>query len=63
VRLALTEEGSEVTRRAIKVVQGLLQQLLEPLGGLDSERTRDFTRDLELLLDTPLHADPEKEQP
>ncbi|MGW3646188.1 MarR family winged helix-turn-helix transcriptional regulator [Streptomyces sp. NPDC000878] len=62
VRLALTEEGSEVTRRAIKVVQGLLQQLLEPLGGLDSERTRDFARDLALLLDTPLHADPEKEQ-
>jgi DNA-binding MarR family transcriptional regulator len=62
VRLALTKEGSEVTRRAIKVVQGLLQQLLEPLGGLGSQRTRDFTRDLELLLDTPLHADPEKEQ-
>ncbi|NEA66410.1 MarR family transcriptional regulator [Streptomyces sp. SID12488] len=62
VRLALTEEGSEVARRAIKVVQGLLQQLLEPLGGLDSERTRDFTRELALLLDTPLHADPEKEQ-
>ena len=61
VQLALTEEGNEVTRRAIKVVQGLLQQLLEPLGGLDSERTRDFTRDLALLLDTPLHADPEKE--
>jgi len=62
VQLALTEQGTEVTRRAIKVVQGLLQQLLEPLGGLDSERTRDFTRDLALLLDTPLHADPEKEQ-
>ncbi|WP_055530698.1 MarR family winged helix-turn-helix transcriptional regulator [Streptomyces graminilatus] len=62
VRLALTEEGREVTWRAITVVQGLLQQLLEPLGGLGSERTRDFTRDLALLLDTPLHADSEKEQ-
>ncbi|WP_105969672.1 MarR family winged helix-turn-helix transcriptional regulator [Streptomyces geranii] len=63
VRLTLTEQGSEVTGRAIEVVQGLLQRLLEPLGGLDSARTRDFTRDLALLLDTPLHADPEKEQP
>ena len=62
VQLALTEQGVEVAGRAIKVVQGLLQQLLEPLGGLDSERTRDFTRDLALLLDAPLHTDPEKEQ-
>lgn len=62
VQLALTEQGGEVTRRAIEVVQGLLRQLLEPLGGLDSERARGFTRDLALLLDAPLHADPEKEQ-
>nr|WSY49676.1 MarR family transcriptional regulator [Streptomyces sp. NBC_00886] len=54
VQLALTDEGRDVTRRAIKVVQGLLQQLLEPLGGLDSERTREFSRDLATLLDTPL---------
>ncbi len=63
VQLALTEQGTEVAGRAVKVVQGLLQQLLEPLGGLASERTREFTRDLALLIDTPLHADPEKEQP
>ncbi|MEV5438459.1 MarR family transcriptional regulator [Streptomyces sp. NPDC052682] len=65
VQLALTEEGREVTRRAIQVVQGLLRQLLEPLGGPDSPRAREFTRDLTLLLDTPL--DPfhhsETEQP
>jgi MarR family transcriptional regulator, organic hydroperoxide resistance regulator len=54
VQLALTEEGLEVTRRAIDVVQGLLKQLLEPLGGLDSPRTREFTRDLATLLDAPL---------
>ncbi|MFI1356180.1 MarR family winged helix-turn-helix transcriptional regulator [Streptomyces sp. NPDC020898] len=63
VQLALTEQGTEVAQRAIKVVQRLLEQLLEPLGGLTSERTREFTRDLALLIDTPLHADPEKEQP
>lgn len=54
VQLALTEEGRDVTRRAIKVVHGLLEQLLEPLGGLDSARTREFSRDLATLLDTPL---------
>ncbi|MFF4750940.1 MarR family winged helix-turn-helix transcriptional regulator [Streptomyces sp. NPDC002514] len=54
VRLSLTEQGQDVTRRAIHVVHGLLQQLLAPLGGLDGERTREFTRDLTALLDAPL---------
>lgn len=54
VRLALTAQGQEVTRRAITVVQDLLQQLLEPLGGLDAERTRAFTGELKTLLDAPL---------
>jgi hypothetical protein len=52
--LALTEEGREVTRRAIDVVQGLLHQLMEPFGGLDSARAREFTRELTTLLDVPL---------
>jgi len=54
VQLALTERGREVTGQAIKVVHGLLQQLLEPLGGLDSPRAREFTADLATLLDAPL---------
>ncbi|MEU9991863.1 MarR family transcriptional regulator [Streptomyces sp. NPDC048045] len=54
VQLALTEQGRETTRRAIDVVQGLLTQLLEPLGGLDSARTRQLTRDLTALLDAPM---------
>lgn len=54
VQLALTEEGREVTRRAIRVVHGLLQQLLAPLGGLDGPRAKEFTRDLATLLDAPL---------
>ncbi|MGW6907704.1 MarR family winged helix-turn-helix transcriptional regulator [Streptomyces sp. NPDC054940] len=54
VQLALTEQGRERTLQAIKVVQGLLQQLLAPLGGLDSARTREFTHDLAILLDAPL---------
>lgn len=36
------------------MVQELLQQLLEPLGGLDAPRTRAFTDELTTLLDAPL---------
>ncbi|MCD9879454.1 MarR family winged helix-turn-helix transcriptional regulator [Streptomyces guryensis] len=61
VQLALTEQGREVTGRAIKVVAKLLQQLLEPLGGLDSPRAREFTRDLAILLDAPLDPFSENE--
>ncbi len=39
------EDGREVARRAIGVVQGLLEQLLEPLGGLGGERTKAFSRE------------------
>ncbi|MGW1767740.1 MarR family winged helix-turn-helix transcriptional regulator [Streptomyces sp. NPDC002073] len=56
VQLALTEPGRAVTRQAVTVVQGLLQQLLEPLGGLDTPRTRAFTEELTTLLDAPLTA-------
>jgi DNA-binding MarR family transcriptional regulator len=54
VQLALTEQGRAVTRRAIAVVRELLEQLLEPLGGLDAARTRAFTDELTTLLDVPL---------
>ncbi|AJT61999.1 hypothetical protein T261_0309 [Streptomyces lydicus] len=54
VQLALTEQGQTITRQAITVVQELLQQLLEPLGGLDAPRTRAFTRELTTLLNAPL---------
>ncbi|MFE9642939.1 MarR family winged helix-turn-helix transcriptional regulator [Streptomyces sp. NPDC006365] len=65
VRLSLTEQGAEVTRRAIKVVQGLLEQLVAPLGGLDSQRTKAFKHELTILLDVPLDPPTENmtEQP
>ncbi|MFC9281115.1 MarR family winged helix-turn-helix transcriptional regulator [Streptomyces collinus] len=54
VQLSLTDQGQAVTRQAITVVERLLGQLLEPLGGLDAARTRAFTEELRTLLDAPL---------
>ncbi|KAB1990418.1 MarR family winged helix-turn-helix transcriptional regulator [Streptomyces triticiradicis] len=54
VRLTLTDDGREITLRAISVVQDLLEQLLEPLGGLGGERARAFGHELAVLLDVPL---------
>ncbi|MET9761947.1 MarR family transcriptional regulator [Streptomyces sp. NPDC006372] len=61
VQLALSDQGREVTERAITVVRGLLQQLMEPLGGLDGARAQEFTRDLTALLDAPLDPSSENE--
>lgn len=62
VQLDLTDEGQRVTRTAIQTVRRLLDQLLAPLGGLDSPRTAAFVQELTALLDTPLDINPQ-EQP
>ncbi|SDJ37554.1 MarR family winged helix-turn-helix transcriptional regulator [Streptomyces indicus] len=54
VQLTLTPQGQAVTRKAIEVVQELHQQLLEPLGGLEGERTHVLTQELRTLLDVRL---------
>ncbi|MFC3572469.1 MarR family winged helix-turn-helix transcriptional regulator [Streptomyces yaanensis] len=54
MQLSLTTRGREVAQQAIEVVHRLLEQLLQPLGGLDSARTKEFTRELRTLLDVPL---------
>ncbi|KAA2264301.1 MarR family transcriptional regulator [Solihabitans fulvus] len=63
-QLSLTEQGRDVTHRAITVVRALVDQLLEPLGGPDSPRARQFAGELTILLDAPLdaHTENEKEQ-
>ncbi|MEV6210573.1 MarR family transcriptional regulator [Kitasatospora sp. NPDC051914] len=63
VRLSLTTTGRETTRRAVALVQQLLEQLLAPLGGLDGARTDVLVRELTTLLDTPLDvpSDPPEE--
>ncbi|MFI9585243.1 MarR family winged helix-turn-helix transcriptional regulator [Streptomyces sp. NPDC052236] len=54
VQLSLTPHGREVTSRAVTIVRRLMDQLLEPLGGLNGTRTEVFARELTILLDTPL---------
>ena len=55
VQLTLTEQGVETAGRAVDVVHGLLERMLAPLGGLESERTRAFAGELALLLETPIN--------
>ncbi|MFJ5136624.1 MarR family winged helix-turn-helix transcriptional regulator [Streptomyces sp. NPDC088707] len=62
MQLSLTDQGLDVTLRAITVVQGLLDQLLAPLGGRTGSRTRDFTRELAILLDVPLDPHTETDE-
>ncbi|WP_354641890.1 MarR family winged helix-turn-helix transcriptional regulator [Kitasatospora camelliae] len=59
VQLALTPRGRDVTADAVTVVQGLLDRLLAPLGGLDGERTGAFAAELTALLDVPLDVQPD----
>ena len=49
-RLRLTPSGQEVTAKAVEVVRQLVGDLLEPLGGPDSARARQFQEDLNVLL-------------
>ncbi|MFI1223657.1 MULTISPECIES: MarR family winged helix-turn-helix transcriptional regulator [unclassified Streptomyces] len=63
VRLSLTEEGRNVTERAVVVVRSLMDHLLEPLGGLSGTETAAFTRRLTELLDVPPAAAPDPSSP
>jgi MarR family transcriptional regulator, organic hydroperoxide resistance regulator len=54
VRLALTDQGQESVRSAMRIVQELLERLLAPLGGRDSARTAALVCELAELLDAPL---------
>jgi MarR family transcriptional regulator, organic hydroperoxide resistance regulator len=51
VRVSLTDSGRAVAAQAAGIVHELLDRQLAPLGGLNSDRTRSFVRDLHALLD------------
>ncbi|WP_312871701.1 MarR family winged helix-turn-helix transcriptional regulator [Amycolatopsis acididurans] len=50
VRVTLTERGHEVIERAVALVDTLQSELLDPVGGEDSERHREFRETLLALL-------------
>ena len=58
VRLAITPEGTEVTREAIAVTSRLLDQLTAPLGGRNSSRATEAQAALEAMLAAPIDTDP-----
>ncbi|TDD68468.1 MarR family transcriptional regulator [Jiangella aurantiaca] len=58
VRLTLTDRGVEAAESAIDRVMTLQNQLAEPLGGPDSEQTRQLVATLTTLLDAPPPPDP-----
>jgi MarR family transcriptional regulator, organic hydroperoxide resistance regulator len=53
VQLALTERGREVTEHAARRVLALQDELLAPLGGAASARSRALADALTILLDPP----------
>ncbi|HEX5501084.1 MAG TPA: MarR family transcriptional regulator [Thermomicrobiales bacterium] len=50
VQLHLTDRGADVARRAIAIVQALQEEFTAPIGGIQSQRTRDLVRTLQTLL-------------
>lgn len=56
VRLTLTEHGREVVQPAMSAVRALVDNLLAPLGGRDSDEAAVFVRNLTTLIDSPLTA-------
>lgn len=48
-RVALTARGTQVTETAAGIVRGLLDELLAPLGGAASPRSRELDEILQLL--------------
>lgn len=53
VELTLTDTGAEVIDRAIVTVLALQDRLTEPLGGLESNQTKQFTKTVQRLLAAP----------
>jgi DNA-binding MarR family transcriptional regulator len=53
VQLTLTTDGIHLADRAIKTVHALLDELTEPLGGLEARSTKQFANTLQRLLNTP----------
>jgi DNA-binding MarR family transcriptional regulator len=58
VQLRLTDHGADVAQRAIAIVHAFQEEFTAPIGGSQSQRTRDLVRTLHTLLDTEDRSDP-----
>jgi DNA-binding MarR family transcriptional regulator len=58
VQLRLTDDGTDVARRAIAIVQAFQEEFTAPIGGTHSQRTRDLVRTLQTLLGTETRSAP-----
>jgi DNA-binding MarR family transcriptional regulator len=52
VQLRITDHGVAIAERAIAIVQALQEELTQPIGGIQSRRSRALVRTLSTLLDT-----------
>ena len=58
IQLRLTDHGTEVARRAIAIIHAFQEEFTAPIGGTQSQRTRDLVRTLQTLLGTQNRSDP-----
>jgi DNA-binding MarR family transcriptional regulator len=58
VQLRLTDAGADVAQRAIAIVHAFQEEFTAPIGGTQSQRTRDLVRILQTLLGTQNRSDP-----
>ena len=58
VQLRLTDRGTDVARRAIAIVHAFQEEFTAPIGGTQSQRTRDLVRTLQTLLGTHNGSEP-----
>jgi DNA-binding MarR family transcriptional regulator len=58
VQLRLTDAGTDIAQRAIAIIHAFQEEFTAPIGGAQSQRTRDLVRTLQTLLDTKDRSDP-----
>ena len=58
VQLRLTDDGADVAQRAIATVRAFHEEFTAPIGGTQSQRTRDLVHTLQTLLGIENRSDP-----
>ena len=58
VQLRLTDDGTDIARRAIAIVRDFQEEFTAPIGGTHSQRNHDLVRTLQTLLGTEHRSTP-----